>query len=353
MGIKNALGLTRAVAEGNVVPFPQIASPWAQTPSHLEAIVWSDVFGRENLPLTRESAMKVPAVARARHLIAPTIARLPLQVFRGASPIATQPRWTSATRLDISPFHRMLWTIDDLIFYGWSLWVVNRGASGQILDAARLPYSWWNVNAEGALEVQFAADQPKRPAAADEVILIPGPHDGIVNFGQDAIRQAAALSETARKRAENPAAQIDLHYTGDKPLTEPEIDALVTRWATARKGEHGGVGFTNKLVEARELGKGDSQLLVEGRNAAAVEVARIIGIPAAMIDAVTASAGLEYNTGESRNSQFIDYGLAAYMEPVTAVLSTDQVLPSGQSIRYDTATLRDLAPAATGPTTED
>lgn len=351
MGIRNALRLHQT--SDNVVPFPQIASPWAPTPSHLQSIVWSDIFDRETRPLNRDAAMRVPAVARARHLVAPTIARLPLTVWRSDVEVTPGPSWISRSKIDASPFHRMLWTIDDLIFYGWSLWIVERGASGQVLDAARIPYAWWDVEDDGRIMIQLGPDQEKRPAAADEVVLIPGFHEGIVNFGVDAIRQAAALAETARERAEHPAAMIDLHYTGDNPMTEDQIDALVDRWIAARNRNKSGVGFTNKLVEARELGTGDTQLLIEGRNAAAVEVARVIGLPAAMIDAVTASAGLEYNTGETRNAQFIDYGLAAYMESVTARLSADDVVPQGQSVRFDTSTLRDLAPAPTGPITED
>lgn len=337
----------------NVVPFPQIASPWAPTPDHLQAIVWSDIFERENLPMTRDAAMRVPAVARCRHLIAPTIARLPLTVWRTDELVTPAPAWIHRTKIDTSPFQRMLWTVDDLIFYGWSLWIVERGASNQITDAARIPYSWWSVADDGRIMVQLGPDQDQRPADADEVILIPGFHEGIVNFGVDAIRQASALSEAARERAEHPAAMIDLHYTGDNPLSTDEIDALVDRWVAARNRNKSGVGFTNKLVEARELGTGDSQLLIEGRNAAAVEVARVIGLPASMIDAVTASAGLEYNTGKTRNDQFIDYGLAAYMEAITGRLSTDDVVPQGQSVRFDATMLREISPSPTGPVTED
>lgn len=351
MGIRNALRLNRAAGDANAAA--SIASPWADS-DMLEKVVWADIFDRDVLPMTRGVAMKVPAVARARHLIAPTIGRLPLGAFRYEDPLDASPRWMVATKLDVSPYHRMLWTIDDLIFHGWSLWIVERGAANQITDAARLPYSWWDVNAEtGQIEIQVGNGQEKRPARADEVILIPGFHEGIVNFGATAIRQAAALSETATNRAENPASLINLHYTGDKPMNRDDIEATVNDWAKARKGDNGGVSFTNKLVEVQELGKGDSQLLVEGRNAAAVEVARIIGIPASMIDAVTASAGLEYNTGETRNGQFIDYGLAAYMECVTARLSADDVVPQKQSVRFDTSAIRDLAPEPTGTPTED
>lgn len=352
MGIRNALAIRQATS--NVIPFPvaQIASPFVPYPSHLQAIVWADIFGADAL-LSRDTAMRVPAVARSRHLICPTIASFPLVTFRGADQVDPQPTWISNAG-PMSPWHRMLWTIDDLIFVGWSLWHVERGADNFPLSAERLPTHLWQFSADGrSIETALSPDGIMRPARADDVILIPGPHEGILTFGGDAIRQAAALATRTRQAAEQPNAQVELHYTGDQELTQPQIDALVENYARARRGEFGGVGFTNKWTEIEEHGAAQEHLLIEGRNAASVDVARAVGIPASMIDAVTASAGLEYNTGESRNGQFIDYGLNAYMRAVTARLSMDDVVPHGQSVRMDTAEWRDELPAATGPVTED
>lgn len=351
VGIRNALKLQAA---SNVIPFPvaQIASPFVPYPSHLQAIVWADIFGADAM-LTRDTAMRVPAVARARHLICPTIASFPLKAFRLRAELDPGPSWiTNAGAM--SPWHRMLWTVDDLIFGGWSLWAVTRGADNFPVSAERVPTELWQFAADGrGIEIADGPDSIMRPAGASEVVLIPGPHEGIITFGGDAIRQASALADRTKQAAEQPHAQVELHYTGDAELTQPQIDALVENYARARRGEFGGVGFTNKWTELKEHGAAAEHLLVEGRNAAAVEVARTVGIPASMIDAVTASAGLEYNTGETRNAQFIDYGLNAYMGAITARLSMDDVVPRGQSVRMDTAEWRNSLPTPTGPVTED
>jgi hypothetical protein len=351
--ISNALRITAAQHQ-NVYPLPvvQIASPWVPYPSHLETLVWADVFGADAL-LTRDVAMKVPSVARARHLICPTIASFPLRSFRAADLIDPQPNWLHAAAGAMSPWHRMLWTIDDLIFHGWSLWIVKRGADGQILEAIRAAFDQWQFSDDWrTIELRTGQDE-WRPADRDEVILIPGPHEGILQFGTTSIRQAADLADRATRSAAQPHMETELHYTGDAELTQPQIDTLIENYAKARRADNGGIGFTNKWTEVKEHGQASENLLIDGRNAAAVDVARTIGIPAAMIDAVTASAGLEYNTGESRNAQFIDYGLNAYMAAVTARLSMDDVVPHGQSVRMDTEEWRNTLPAATGPVTED
>src|SRR5699024_9980910 len=110
----------------------QIGSPWS-TPATLETIVWPDLFGLDAVPLTRAEAMSVPAVKRARQIIAGTIARLPLDADPGTLPI-----WLDRTDEPVSAFHRMLWTVDDLLFYGWSLWRVDRGTTGTIRHAYRV-----------------------------------------------------------------------------------------------------------------------------------------------------------------------------------------------------------------------
>lgn len=313
----------------------------------LNTFVYPDLYGTDAAPLNRSAAMAIPAVARNRHLVAGTIGRLPLEVWRGGDLLPDQPTWTYRTEHGLPPFHRMLWTVDDLIFHGWSLWVVRRGADGLILEAARIAIERWKFARGGVITVDG------REVPGDQVILIPGPHEGILNFGRDALVQAIDLAKAAGKAAKNPNAYVDLHYTGDRPMDDTEVDALISRWAAARRGDNGGVAFTSKWVEAKEMGAASEHLLVEGRNAAAVDVARLISVPASMADATNAQASLTYETSQGRNAEFIDYGLALYMEPIRARLSMDDVVPRGQSVRFDTSELRDPAPSPTGPDTED
>lgn len=323
-----------------------IASPWTDADS-LSRIMWEDVYGADTpRPMTRARAMGIPAVARARHLIAGTIARCPLTVWRGDTQLES-PLWTTATDNDTSPYHRALWTVDDLLFSGWSLWRVTR-AGGELLRAGRIGIHRWRIDDDLRVMVD------DKPVNSDDVVLIPGAHEGLLNFDAGApLRQAANVEAAAAKAAENPSAYLDLHYTGERELTDAEIDANIARWIRARRGNSGGVGWSSKYLEVKELGAYGDHLLVEGRNAEAVNVARLASVPAAMIDATAAGASLTYETTEGRNAEFIDYGLSLYLDPIAARLSLDDVVPRGHSVRWDTSELRALAPSATGPATAD
>ena len=136
---------------------PQIEA-WTDN-SHLYDIVLDDVFAAAGAyaPMTRQQAMRVPAVARARHLIAGTIAALPLRALRGDTLTEPQPYWCYGTDGQLgdidtsdairwglsvqSPWWRLLWTVDDHLFHGESLWLATALSTvdNRPLRLARVP----------------------------------------------------------------------------------------------------------------------------------------------------------------------------------------------------------------------
>lgn len=306
MGLRNALRLTRTAPELATVPgtVATIGSPWSDT-SQLESIVWADLLDVDLLPMTRAEAMTVPAVSRSRHLLAGAVAGCPLRVLVGDVQLTPEhtPTWTYRTDGPVPPHQRMLGTADDLLFTGWSLWAVDRGADGFVLAADRVPRELWQITADGTIEVNGSTVPP------DAVIAIQGPHEGLLTFGARTIRAASKLERAAARHASNPVPSIELHQEVDTQITDRERDDVISQWAAARVSDTGAVGFTSYGIRAYPLGAVPEQLLINGRNAAAVDVARHVSIPAAMLDATTAGASLTYETTQGRNGQFVDYGV--------------------------------------------
>ncbi|MEJ4100722.1 phage portal protein [Corynebacterium mastitidis] len=336
--IRTALGI-----DGRLHSSSALASPWVERPTHLEPIIVND-FLRDEFRLkaiTREQAIRVPALSRARGLIVSTIARLPLvAVDDDGEETGDTPGFITDTTGPLSPFHRMLWTIDDLFFYGWSLWAVQRsGKNGPVTAADRIAFDRWHIDSEGTVMVDGS------PAPADSVVLIPGVTEGILTYGADTLDQAMRLAAAATRAAENPVPQVELHQTNDAPMTREEIDAITARWMQARRGENGGVAFTSQGVQVIDHGDGiDGHLLIDGRNAAAVDIARHAGIPAPMIDATLAGSSLSYQNTASRMSELVTFGLSPLMAAVAARLSQDDVTPPGVTLAFDTTdTIQQLA----------
>ena len=322
-----------------------IASPWST--NTMQRIVFEDVFGSDIPANTREAAMRLPAIARGRGLIVNTGARIPLRALRADVELTTQPSWITETGDGSSPQHRLAWTIDDLIFYGWSCWWRTNGADGFPLAAQRINQGEWAIDSDCRVRVNGNVVDDS------SVIVFSGFHEGVLSFGCDVIRDGRQLAANVRKRLTNPVPNIDLHHTGGRDLTTPEIDALIDQWAAARAGDNGGVAYTSKDVEANEMGKGDDQLMIDSRNASAVDQARILGISAGMVDATAPKASLNYETQTGRNQEFVDLDIRGYLDPIAARLSTDDVVPHGTRVAFDYTVETSLTPSPTGPVLED
>jgi hypothetical protein len=340
---------------------PQIEA-WTDN-SHLIAPDLGAVPTSDWLPLTREAAVLVPAVARGRHLTCSAIAGCPLEAYRGPDLVTPQPTWaystdgqtgdldrSDATRWQLTaqaPWYRMLWTVDDLLFYGESLWYSTAlDVDGRPTRMVRFPYGAWTVDAAGVI-----TDQDSHPLDPSRLVYFPGPHEGILRFGARTIRQASSLEQTSADVAAHPF-RLELHQTTDATLT-PEERRDVVNEVRAALAASDGVLFTNSALTTVEHRMDSDALLIGGRNAAALDVARHISMPGAMLDATTEGASLEYQTATARNQQWIDYGLSLYMDSIESRLGMDDVVPQGQRVAFDTADLTTPTAGPSGPPTVD
>lgn len=335
---------------------PQVEA-WTDR-SVLDPVLLADLgIDVDTLPLTRAGAMRVPAMARARNLTCGTIAALPLEALRAAVTAPDQPYWCYGTdgqlgtltieqrrkwaALPQAPLHRMLWTIDDLLFYGESLWLVtDRLASGYPSRMVRIPFDQWDL-ADGML-----CDTDADPFPLEDLVWIPGPNEGVLGYGAGTLRAAYDLERNARDVAMRPL-RLEAHQTSAAELTPDERRAVVSELRKAMS-DNDGILFTNNAVELIEHRMDSDALQLGARNASAVDVARLANMPAMMLDATSAGASLEYQTMAGRNQQWLDYGLSLFTDAVEARLSMDDVVPAGQRVAFDTSDWTGPDPSPTG-----
>lgn len=344
---------------------PQIEA-WVDR-SNLESAVFHDITGVLVESMSRPSAMRVPAVARARHLTAGAIAKAPLEAFRGADRVDPQPYWMFGSdgqlgdltaddckRLGLtaqSPWFRMMWTVDDHLFYGMSLWYATSATppddQGRTRPArmVRVPFDYWDF-VDGLF-----VDQDGKPLDQSRCVLIPGPHEGILRFGARTITIAGDLETNAADVARRPF-RLELHQVSGAELDDAERTRVIVA-ARAALAANDGVLFTNAAVETKDHPLTSETFLIDARNASAVDVARLVSTPATLIDAGTAGTSMDYANLDHRNQLWLDFGLSLYMDATTSRLSMDDVMPAGQRAAFDTSDFTAVSQAPTGIPTED
>lgn len=353
------MGASQSPGSSVTVRRQRPTAPWST--AGLESIVIADVFGTSASPVTRAEAMKVPAIANARWLIATPLSRQPLLAYRRDAPLKTQPAWLYRTAAySPAPQLRILWTLDDLLFSGYSLWTVERDDAGRILEAERVALQDWDFDEQWRVCVLGI------PVPADQVILFTSPMDPLLDCADETIRAARNLEAAWAARVADPIPLMEIKQTEDIDLDDPqegdddydpayvgEVQDILNKYVAARRRTTSAVVFTPFGYELNELGKSTPELFVEGRNAIAIDVARFTGLPASLLSASPISASLTYSTSEAGRSDYQDYSLSTWAMAIESRLSMDDVTPAGTSIKFDLSYLTAPTTPPTGPVVED
>ncbi len=337
-----------------------LLSPWSE--GQLQSFAWSDVFGTGYRPVTRLEAMSLPPVAKGRALIIGELAGKRLVAVDKSGELAEQPPWLYRTDSGsgVTPWHRLSKTYDDWIFYGHALWILQRGTNGRIIDAAHLPYDRWQIDSNGQILVaqQIIDDRGNitvefRPVDAESILYLPGPFEGLISVAQATIRAAKDLENSWAGKARTPAPMILLQeVNNDGQITQDEAEAYVEKVKIARRDPDGSVMFLPSTINGSFHGDVATDLMIEGRNAARLDIAAFLNLPASALDAALPKASLNYETQagtEAQTSARLDY----WSEPLEARLSADDVVPRGAYIRFDFSLASTNTAPDTGPFAED
>lgn len=310
----------------------QFGSPWSERPLDWQQVTLAGLFDVDVLPVSRQVAMRLPAVARARNVLCGLAATLPLVAQTSSGPAAPQPDICRVLDKDRPYSISMGWLVDQLLFEGvcWLVvaerdWATGYPLSAKVAVKSELTFdvNGWPVSYQG------------RPWT--DYIQIPAHHEGVLNYGKDAIRQAIDLAQSAARSSVNPVPSMELHQTTPSPtLTDDDIQKLLASWRQARAGKYGGIAYTPSTIQAIAHGQAAEQLLIEGRKYTDLEMARLLGVPAWVIDAPTGGSTLSYSNIESRTRELLAFGLSPYLADIEDRFSMDDILPPGVWANFDT-----------------
>ena len=309
----------------------------ANTPYNLQSAVGGLFYGAQTA--TREQAMSVPSVARARNIICSTIGSLPLETYNHFTKEHLDPN-----RVIMQPDPRVAgsaiyaWIAEDLLFHGV--------AYGQVLDSYAASdnsrvRAWtrvapdrvtYNLNANQTEITSYMVDGMHVPASGlNSLIVFSGLDEGVLNRAGRTIRAAQELEKAAELYAKEPVPTMVLKSNGTN-LTPERITKLLESWKVARNTR--ATAFLNADVELNALGFDPQKLqLNEARQYLATEIARAVGIPASFLSAETTS--MTYSTTVMERKALIDFSLRNIITPIEQRLSAADFVPNGVEVRFD------------------
>lgn len=268
--------------------------------------------------ISRQEAMQVPAVARARNIICGTIGSLPLErysVMTGehmtSTPLEYQPDPDSPRSVSFA------WLADSIWFYG----VGYVQVLSVYADSGR-PNRWrWIdplrvqpiLNNNNTLALGYKIDGNAMPTeGVGSVIAFPGIDEGILARAGRTIRTALELEQAAYRAAQEPLPQTVLSSTG-MDLPKDKITEVLTKWKTARQTRSTAYLFSGLKLDTIGFDP-KSQQLVEARQFMASEIARATGIPAWYLNAEQAS--MTYSNTEQERRTLVDFSLRNLIAPI-------------------------------------
>jgi HK97 family phage portal protein len=325
--------------------FPQITAQTPQkvsdvtaalTPVQITDSVYNILGGATNS--TRQLAMSVPSVARARNIICGTIGSLPLTTFNRITGQYVDPH-----RVINQPDPR----VAGFVIYNWlaeDIWLYGVGY-GQVLemysttDGGRVR-AWTRVSPErvtvdtdfrNTVIESYKVDGMAVPnSGVGSLIRFDGPDEGLLHRAGKTISAAVYLENAAVNYAKEPNPSMILKSNGTN-LTAERVSSLLSAWRTARQSRS--TAFLNADVDLKEFGFDPKSLqLAEARQYVALELARACGIPAYFLSAETTS--MTYSNAVSERRSLVDFSLRPILKAIEERLSLPDFVPNPVMVRF-------------------
>lgn len=284
--------------------------------------------------VNRSQAITVPAVKRARDLVAGSIGTLPMTMAKAGEAAVD---WPLLEAPETGTAGAVTWTrvAEDLLFHGaaW-LRVTHVGWHGKPVTVKRLdPASvtvdpehrtWYSRTGSGTA-LEYLPD--------DQLIRIDSPNDPLLVAGRTAILTCLALGNSTRNVAGGlPPSSYFTPKDGIDVFDKAEVQELLDNWHAAR--ERNVTGYVPGALDLKALGWNPEQLqLKDLRDQAVIEIARLSGIDAEELNVSTTSR--TYFNAWDRKQDFIQFTLGPYLAAIEGRLSMDDVTPHGYKVRYD------------------
>lgn len=327
MGIFDNLRNIRAV--DSTLADPQISAAYENL---FNPNWWS---AQPTIRVSRARALQVPAISRARNIIAGTAGSMYLDRFSRFDnrllpeiPLQYQPDPQYPASVTWSYIY------DSMLFYGGAFCqVISMYSDNRIQHFRWLDPELVNENTDGNGNViSYNYNGTQLPlSGVGSIIYFPSFEDGLLVKAGATIETALELEAAANRAAKEPAPQVILQNTGvDLPASK--ISDLLAGWKTARQTR--ATAYLNAHMDIKTVGfNARENQLVEARQFHASELARACNLPSYFLGVETNS--MTYSNVESVRRDLIDLTLRPFIVAVENRLNMPDFSPRDIVFRFD------------------
>ena len=293
----------------------------------------------------RARSMTLPVIARGRDLICNTIAGMKLEMYREMwngeemEEVPLAPRaWLS--RIDQSVPNQFIisYTVDDLIFEGRAFWMIEtRTADGYPASFTRLPAAMvQTLDQQG--EVFFG---PSKQVVFNGIQLDPrdlvqfiSPMQSLNSTGARAVEIALRVEDSRLRASQSVLPSGYLRQTGGEPLSSQELSDLAAQFNLARTSGNNTAALNEFLEYVPTTATPDKMLMIESADYSARDLGRILGVPSYLLS--VSIGAYSYQSSQQSRIDLWTYACKALADCITETLSSDNVLPHGTYVCFDT-----------------
>ena len=320
-----------------VVPTPTDVAASLAPVTSIDSLSGATWYGLQNTA-TREEAMSVPTVSRARSIICSSVASIDLKVWERATGMEVDtPRVIRQPDPRIPGAATYVWTAEDILFWGYSYWQVTElfADTYRVRSVQRVQPQRVTIQTNGnASEITgYLVDgQPVPDSGVGSLVVFSGNDEGLLHRAGKTIKTGAELERAAQKYAAEPVPSMVLKSNGTA-LPADRIAKLLSSWGISRR--NGSTAFLNADVDLQVVGFDPEKLqLSQARSYVATELARAVGIPAFFVDAETGSS-MTYSNQTTTRQTLLDFSLIPIMTQIEQRLSMPDFTPSSQIVKFD------------------
>lgn len=288
-------------------------------------------------PVSRSDAMQVPAVRRARSIIAGTIASFSLELYDDATnaEIPDGLPWLGQPDPHMTRAAQIAATVDNLVFHGFAYWEVVTVIPGtdrpELMAFVNFPRVSAVNDPLNTVVDYYLVDGYRRPTVGvGSLITFQAEDEGFLACASAVIRRGTELQRAALNLAASPMPSGVLKNTG-ADLPDAKVLALLTGWKQSRR--ENATAYLSAQLEFQSQSYNAVEMAINEQimnNAG--DIALSLNLDPWYVNAQNAS--MTYSNRVDINKQLVNQTLRPYIDVIEQRLSMPDLCPDGYEVRF-------------------